>query len=296
MRRAGLDPHWIVVEAGEKSRSMDRVLWLFEQIRRRQHPTWTTLLAVGGGVVIDLVGMVASLLGNGTAWAAIPTSLTGQAHPPLDGRVGVSFKGVDRLCGTTHVPRAVLLDEQLLLSLPKRQLQSGFGVLLQRAAARDRALFRYVTDRSAALLAREPEALAYVSQHSAALTPGRLGPEILEPGAPLQVLVRKLDRSRNHGECAALGLAFAVEVSTALGFLEAEEGDEILESLKAFHLPTNPASYLNEDAAAALDWGRPPHKNRVPVVVLTRVGQAKVASVHTNDLVDLTTRLVRGER
>ncbi len=252
------------------------------------------MLAVGGGVVVDLVGVTASLLGYGTQWAAIPTSLTAQAHPPVDGRVGVSLKGVDRLMGATHAPCAVLLDEELLQTLPKRQLQSGFGVILQRTAARDRALFRYVADRSQGLLDRDPESLAYVCQRSAALTPGRLGPEVLEPGAAFQALVRGLDRSRNHGETAALGLAFAVEVSTALGFLEADEGEEIISTLRAFHLPINPASYLSEEAAAALDWGRPPHKNRVPVVVLTRVGQAKVASVHTNDLLDLTTRLVRG--
>jgi 3-dehydroquinate synthase len=275
---------------------MDRVLWLFEQMRRRQNPSWTSLLAVGGGVVVDLVGVAASLLGHGMDWAAIPTSLSAQAHPPLDGRVGVTLKGVDRFCGATHAPTAVLLDEALIQSLPKRQLQSGFGVVLQRTAARDRALFRYVADRSAALLARDPESLAYVTTRSAALTPGRLGPEVLEPGAPFQAMVRTMDRSRNHGESAALGLAFAVEVSMALGFLEAQDGDEIMQTLKAFHLPTNPASYLSEDAAAALDWGRPPHKNRVPVVVMTGVGQAKVASVHMNDLVDLTTRLVRGDR
>ena len=296
MRRAGLNPSWIVVEAGERSRSMDRVLFLLDKLGRRQHPGWCNLLAVGGGVVVDLVGFTASLLGHGTAWAAIPTSLTAQANPPLDGRVGVALKGVDRLCGTTHRPHTVLLDDALLLSLPKRQLQSGFGVLLQRTAARDRALFRYATDRSDALLARDGEALAYVTQRSAALTPGRYGPEVLEPGAAVQALVRRLDRSRNHGETAALGLAFAVELSMALGFLDAEEGEEIIKALRAFHLPTNPASYMSADAVAALDWGRPPHKNRLPIVVLTGLGQAKVASVHTNDLLDLTMRLVRGER
>jgi 3-dehydroquinate synthase len=296
MRRAGLDPSWIVVEVGEKSRSMERVLWLLDQLRRRQHPTWTTLLAVGGGVVLDLVGFTASLLGHGTNWSAVPTSLTAQANPPINGRVGVTLKGVDKLLGVTHAPRAVLLDDGLLQSLPKRQMQSGFGVVLQRTAARDRALFRYVAERSELLLARDSETLNYVIQRSAALTPGRLGPEVLEPGAAMASLVRRLDRSRNHGEAAAIGLAFTLELSMAIGALDAEDAEEIRTALKAFHLPSNPAPFLGGDAPALLDWGRPPHKNRVPIVVLERLGQAKLASVHVNDLLDLTTRLVRGER
>jgi 3-dehydroquinate synthetase len=294
-RSAGLSIEWVPIDQGERSHSLERGLEVLERRARKAHPGRVAWLAFGGGVVADLTGVLASLTGHGAPWVLLPTTLTAQADPPRDGHLGVSWKGIPRVIEVHHAPRAVLADPGLLSSLPKRQFQSGLGVVLRKAAARDRALFRYVGSRETDLAARDPEALAYVVQHAGVLTTGSaeagMGGDGLRPGRVFAEVVQRLDRTKNYGEAAALGLVFAADLSVTHGFLDAEERDEIVETLKRFHLPTGTEKYLGPDQEPLFDWGIP-ERGRVPVLVLERIGRAKGTKVHVNDLATF----VRGGR
>lgn len=282
LRGAGLDPAWIIVDAGERSRSMERLVDLLTARRtRKEHGA--PLVALGGGVVADLTGALAALTDHGSPWVVVPTSLTAMADPPRDGRVGLALKGIPEGVALTHPPLAVLLDPSLLASLPKRQVQSGMGVVLRRAAARDKMLFRYAVDRAEAVAARDAETLAYLVEHVAALTPGRDGHELLRPGAPLAALVQRLDRARNHGEAAAVGLAMIADLSVAHGFLDPTEREELVSGLRVHHLPFTGERFLDPEIAPLLEWGTSV-RGRVEVTVLEGIGRARVAKLHVNDL------------
>jgi 3-dehydroquinate synthase len=244
-------------------------------------------LAFGGGVVADLTGLLAALTGHGAPWLLVPTTLGAQADPPRDGRLGVTWKGVPGVVEAHHPPRAVLADATFLSSLPKRQHQSGLGVVLRKAAARDRALFRYVGSRETDLSMRDPEVLSYAVRHAAGLTAGAaeavMGPDGLRPGRMFAEVVQRVDRTKNYGEAAALGLVFAADLSVTHGFLDKEERDEIVETLKRFHLPTGTEKYLGPDVEPLFHWGEA-ERGRVPVLVLERIGKAKGTRLHVNDL------------
>ena len=294
-RAVELAVEWIPIEGGERSHSLERALEVLERRLRKAHPDRVGWLGIGGGVVADLTGLLAALSGHGAPWIAMPTSLTAQTDPPRDGRVGVTWKGVPHVVEVHHPPRAVLADPTFLSSLPKRQHQSGMGVVLRKAAARDRALFRYVAARESELAARDPEVLAYVVRHAGALTAGPaegpLGPDGLRPGRVFAEVVQRVDRTKNYGEAAALGLVFAADLSVTHGFLDAEERDEIVEALKRFHLPTGTEKYLGPESEPLFDWGLP-ERGRVPMLVLERIGKAKSTRLHGNDLA----MFVRGGR
>lgn len=294
-RSVGLSVEWIPVEQGERSHSFERVTDVLEHRVRKTHPGRVAWLAFGGGVVADLTGVAAALTGHGSPWVLLPTTLTAQADSPRDGRVGVTWKGVPHVVDMHHPPRAVLADPAFLSSLPKRQYQSGMGVVLRKAAARDRALFRYVSSREADLAARDVEALAYAVRHASTLTAGAaeaaLGSDGLRPGRLFAEVVQRLDRTKNYGEAAALGLVFAADLSVAHGFLDAEERTEIVEALKSFHLPTGTEKFLGPEMEPMFDWGLP-ERGRVPVLVLERIGKSKGTRLHVNDLA----MFVRGGR
>jgi 3-dehydroquinate synthetase len=286
-RSVELPVEWQPIDAGERSHSFERALEVLDSRLRKAHPGRVAWLAIGGGVVADLAGVVASLTGYGAPWVQIPTSLTAQADPTRDGRVGLTWRGVPRVVEALRPPRAVLADPAFLATLPKRQHQSGLGVVLRKAASRDRALFRYVASREAQLAAREPEVLAYLVHHAAALTAGPaegpLGPDGLRPGRLFAEVVQRVDRTKNYGEAAALGLVFAADLSVVNGFLDPAERDELVDTLKRFHLPTGTEKYLGVDREPLFDWG-PAERGRVPVVVLERLGKAKSTRLHVNDL------------
>jgi 3-dehydroquinate synthetase len=285
--------HWIVVEPGERSRSMDRVLELVDRIRSLGRHRLAPLLAVGGGAIADLVGFTAAILGGGRPYGIVPTSLTAQLEFPHSGEVGVSHRGLPDWLAVTHPPRVVLVDPGLLETLPRRQQKGGFGVLLRIAAARDQALFRYAAERVEALEAGDPEALAYVVPNAASLRTsnrrGALPPELLQPGHSFATAVRAIDRGRTYGEAAALGLMFAARMSCALGYLDPDDRSELEDVLRSFHLPTSLDSFLGGDLMPLL--GMPEGVNRVPFVVLERIGRARLARVHRNDVENMT----RGE-
>jgi 3-dehydroquinate synthase len=291
LKAAGLDPAFLAVAPGERSHCLERALELVSEVRRLDRKRSGALLALGGGVIADLTGFTAGMLYGGMPWALVPTSLTAQVDPPLEGRVRVSGQGIPGLLGLHWPPLAVLLEPAYLEWLPARQLKSGLGVVLRAAAGRDRALFRYVTSHAEQAADKDPATLAYFVEHALGLRTAAasmgLPPALLRVGEPFAQAFERLDRTRNHGEAAALGLAAVADLSVTLGFLEAAERDEIREGLKRNHLPWEPGKYLNEDLVPLLEWAEPPWRGRVSLAVLERTGHARLEKIHLNDMINL---------
>ena len=199
--------------------------WLFEARAERGD----LIIALGGGVIGDLVGFVAATYMRGLRWAQIATTLLAQVDSSIGGKVGVDLPGGKNLVGAFHPPSLSLLDIDLLASLPPRQLTAGWAEVIKHGAILDAKFFQLLEDQlhdlsdpSLLLLAvhRCVEIKAGVVQQDpfdrslrAILNYGHTIAHAIEASTGYQRYL--------HGEAVAIGMAGAAAIGRRLGLIDA---------------------------------------------------------------------------
>lgn len=150
----GIEAHIVVFSGGEVSKTMDAWLGLLREldtfpIHRRDEP----IIAIGGGVLTDVVGFAASSYRRGVPHIKVPTTLMGYIDASVGIKTGVNFNGHKNRIGSFEPPRRVLLDRSLLRTLPRRHLRNGVCEIIKLAVIKDAELFGLLEQFGAAGLA-----------------------------------------------------------------------------------------------------------------------------------------------
>ena len=135
------EPVILTVEAGEGSKSMETFGRLLETMLDHGFSRKDCVVAVGGGVVGDLSGFAASAYMRGIDFYNIPTTLLSQIDSSIGGKTAINFGGVKNIVGAFYQPKKVLIDPDLLKTLPKRQISNGLAEAVKMAMTSDRVLF-----------------------------------------------------------------------------------------------------------------------------------------------------------
>ena len=135
------EPVILTVEAGEGSKSMETFGRLLETMLDHGFSRKDCVVAVGGGVVGDLSGFAASAYMRGIDFYNIPTTLLSQIDSSIGGKTAINFGGVKNIVGAFYQPKKVLIDPELLKTLPKRQISNGLAEAVKMAMTSDRVLF-----------------------------------------------------------------------------------------------------------------------------------------------------------
>jgi len=129
------------VEAGERSKGMETFGRLLQTMLDHGFSRKDCVVAVGGGVVGDLSGFAASAYMRGIDFYNIPTTLLSQIDSSIGGKTAINFGGVKNVVGAFYQPKKVLIDPDLLQTLPKRQISNGLAEAVKMAMTSDRVLF-----------------------------------------------------------------------------------------------------------------------------------------------------------
>jgi len=208
------------------------------------HGRKSFVIALGGGVVGDLAGFVASVFYRGVPFVQVPTTIVAQVDSSVGGKTGVNIAEGKNLVGAFHQPKLVLIDPAMLSTLPGREYREGYAEVIKHAAIRDAAMFPLLEDLNpseneppAELIARNVAIKARVVEEDEQETSGtrallNFGHTIghgIEASVPYGELL--------HGEAISLGIRAAVYLSEKHSGLSQEDGQQILKLLKAFELP-----------------------------------------------------------
>ena len=134
-------PVIVTLEQGEDSKSLENFGKLMQVMLDHGFSRKDCVVAVGGGVVGDLAGFAASAYMRGIDFYNIPTTLLSQIDSSIGGKTAINFGGVKNIVGAFYQPKAVLIDPQLLATLPRRQLASGLAEAVKMALIWDKELF-----------------------------------------------------------------------------------------------------------------------------------------------------------
>ena len=264
------------------------------------------VVALGGGVVGDVAGFAAATYMRGIPFIQIPTTLIAQTDAAIGGKTGVNLAHGKNLVGAFHQPRRVLIDTETILTLPERELTSGWCECVKQGAAGDRSLFKKTTrfleqaDRDA-LVSDEMENL--IRSHcafKASIVSGdeREAPDrtdhrsrrILNFGHTTGHALEAVTAFRRfrHGEAVGHGMLVAGEISKNLGLLPATEL-ELLRHAVRLCGPLPGASNLDEgDIIRSLRRDKKSVAGKVKWVLLERIGRARII-----DQREITPRLLR---
>jgi 3-dehydroquinate synthase len=190
------------------------------------------IVAVGGGVVGDVVGFVAASYLRGVALVHVPTTLVSQVDSSIGGKTGVNLREGKNLVGAFYPPRLILTDPAVLRTLPDREFRGGLAEVIKHSIIADAKMFAYLEHNMAKILRRDPAALEYLIRRNATIKARVVTKDERESG-PREVLnfghtfAHALEsttkyRRYQHGEAVAWGMMAAALLAHEIGVCSAD--------------------------------------------------------------------------
>ena len=162
LSESGVAVELVVVEPGETSKSVETVDALWHKLLALGADRKTVVVAVGGGVIGDLAGFVAATFARGLALVQVPTTLLAQVDSSVGGKVGVNLPGAKNMVGAFWQPLGVLIDTDVLATLPPREYRAGLAEVVKYGVILDAEFFAYLEGSVAGLVERHPDVLRHV--------------------------------------------------------------------------------------------------------------------------------------
>lgn len=254
----------LIIEGGERAKnSYFHVSEIQSHVERYHIDRHSYVIAVGGGALLDVVGLAAATAHRGVRHVRIPTTTLSQDDSGVGVKNGINSFGKKNFIGTFTPPFAVINDFDLLASLPPRDRRAGYVEAVKVALIRDGAFFNTIERDAEKLAAFEPEAMHRLIFRSAELHLNHIAtsgdPFEFGSARPLDFghwAAHKLEQLSEyrirHGEAVAVGIALDVVYSRDLGFLDAVSAERILVLLERLGFELFVNELLHEDSLGAL--------------------------------------------
>lgn len=282
----------LVLPAGEGSKSWTGLArlteWLIgEGVERSDH-----VVALGGGVIGDLVGFACSIVKRGCTFVQVPTTLLAQVDSSVGGKTAINVAAGKNLIGAFHQPALVLIDPATLATLPRRELGAGYAEVVKYGLIDDAAFFAWCEANGAALLAGDGDARHKAIAHSVTAKARIVAADERETqdirallnlghsfGHALEAETGYSDRLL-HGEAVAAGMVLAHQFSAANGLCPPEDAARVRDHLASVDLPHSLASAGINSGGAALAAHMAHDKKvrggKLPLILTRGIGQSFV--------------------
>jgi 3-dehydroquinate synthetase len=248
----GVETHIMTLAVSESTKTMRSVFDVVDGIdsfgiSRRHEP----IIAVGGGVLLDIVGLAASLYRRSTPYIRVPTTLMGIVDAGIGAKTGVNYSSYKNRLGSYYPPKVVFLDPTFLATLEPRQLSNGLAEILKMALVKDRRLFELLEEHGKRLIENRfqvSEAAEEVLQRSIHAMLEELQPNLWEeqlerlvdyghtfsPSLEMRALPSLL-----HGEAVTIDMALSTAISVGRSLISKADADRVLDTMRALRLPTS---------------------------------------------------------
>ncbi len=286
---AGIASAVEVLPPGESTKSWAMLEKLTDALLTYGVERSDTIVALGGGVIGDLVGFAASILKRGCRFVQIPTTLLAQVDSSVGGKTAINSRAGKNLVGAFHQPVHVLIDPTTLDTLPPRELRAGYAEVIKYGLIDDPAFFAWCESDGAKLLAGDPAARLHAITTSVAAKARIVGEDERETsgrrallnlghtfGHALEAETGFSDKLL-HGEAVAAGMALAFRFSAAQGLCPPEDAARVTAHIAAAALPaTLRAAHVDTSGAklvAHMLHDKKMAGGRLPFLLARGIGQ-----------------------
>jgi len=232
LEKQGVSAISVVLPDGEQFKNWETLNLVFDALLGAHCERGTTLVALGGGVVGDMGGFAAACYQRGMPFIQVPTTLLSLVDSSVGGKTAINHPLGKNMIGAFYQPKAVLADIGTLDTLPDRELKAGLAEVIKYGLIRDLEFFSWLELHIDSILARDPEAVTFAVHRSCANKAEVVAADERETGERALLNLghtfgHAIETGMGygkwlHGEAVAAGTLIAAELSSQLGWLDAE--------------------------------------------------------------------------
>jgi 3-dehydroquinate synthase len=275
----------LTIPSGESHKTRENWALLTDQMLAKKYGRDTVVIALGGGVVGDLAGFVAATFMRGIPVVQIPTTLVAMVDASIGGKTAVDTPAGKNLVGAFHPPAAVLVDPQLLATLPLREMRAGFAEIVKHGVIADGVYLREVaseasemlsaggsaSDRMLSLIVRSVEIKAEIVSRDEREEGLR---KTLNFGHTIGHAIELVSGySLLHGEAVAIGMVLESRLAEQIGVAKAGTAATIVKALQSAGLPTDlPTGFQSEEVIEAMKSDKKGVSGKTRFALPLRVG------------------------
>ncbi len=248
----------------------------------------STIVAIGGGTVGDLAGLIASTVLRGINFILIPTTLLSQVDSSIGGKNGINTSYGKNLIGTFYQPNQVLIDINFLKSLSKKQLKSGYAEIVKHAIINDLNFFKWLDINYSKILNLEKKVIIYAIFKSIKIKSKYVSSDTEEVlfnnnsramlnfghtfGHALETFYKY--KKLTHGEAISIGMVVASKLSNKIGTLKQEDLNKIINHFDKVNLPIHDINIKNEKILKIVLKDKKNLSQKINLILIRKIGQA----------------------
>lgn len=285
----GLKNCQVVLPDGERFKTLQVLEQIYSGMLENLCDRRTTLLALGGGVVGDMGGFAASSYQRGVNFIQIPTTLLSMVDSSVGGKTGVNHPLGKNMIGAFYQPQCVLIDTDTLSTLNDRELSAGLAEVIKYGLIGDPEFLDWLTENMSALMARDPDALAYAILRSCQNKATVVAEDEREAGRRALLNLghtfgHAIESGMGygnwlHGEAVATGTVMAAELSQKMGWLSDDDLAAVKHIFVQAKLPIEPPAELSaDDFIKYMSRDKKVQDGVMSLVLLRQLGEATLTS------------------
>ena len=273
----------VVIEGYEKSKSLEVYASVCEELINLGITRSELLIALGGGVIGDLVGFISATLYRGVPFVQIPTSLLAQVDSSIGGKTGIDFNNHKNIIGAFNQPQLVLIDPKMLKTLPLRELKNGYAEMVKHALINSKKLFNLLLENKLNVTSEIIYENLLIKRHHVIndeydndirmkLNFGHTFGHIIE-----------LKTGSLHGEAVIDGMLCAIDYAIDKGLLTQSVKEEVLKLYNELELEYHVYDY--HEFLSDVKYDKKNIAKTVNLILITEIGNSIIYPVRQEELV-----------
>jgi len=278
----GLAVTMITVAAGEATKNMETALSVMKKLLELGTDRTSVIIALGGGVIGDLTGFIASVFMRGISYIQIPTTLMAQVDSSIGGKTAVDLPEGKNLVGTFNQPQAIYIDLKFLETLSDKEMKNGLAEIIKAGIIEDISLFNMLETQTEAIKSRDQTVLTSLVEKACRVKKGIVELDerekglrrILNFGHTLgHALEAESGYGMSHGEAVSIGMVAAARIAEKIYDLPTADRERIEALIAAIGHPTTiPASMSTDGILGRLKMDKKKVGDTVHFVLIKKIG------------------------
>jgi 3-dehydroquinate synthase len=282
LKEMGLKVDQIEIPAGEASKDIQTIFSIIHRMIELGADRTSALIALGGGVVGDITGFVASIYMRGIPYIQVPTTLLAQVDSSIGGKTAIDLPHGKNILGTFHQPKGVFIDLAFLKTLPPREFGNGLAEIVKCGIIDDPELLSLLEKEAEAIKNRDMILLEKIIARTCGIKKGIVEIDEMDKGLRRilnfghtigHAIEAESGYSISHGEAVSVGMVAAANISDRLKYLPSEDRERILSLIRAIGLPDRiPPTLSTDGVSSRIKRDKKKEGDAVRFVLLKKIG------------------------
>ena len=296
LKSSGFEVTPVLIPDGEEHKNLNTLATIYDRLIGERFERKSCILALGGGVVGDIAGFAAATYLRGVPYVQVPTTLLAQVDSSVGGKTAVDHRDGKNLIGAFYQPKLVLIDVEVLPTLPRRELVAGLAEVIKYGIIDDPALFRLLEQNIDKLIALDHDLLIRVIGTSCAIKAKVVEQDereddyraVLNFGHTLGHALEAATRYTQflHGEAVGVGMAKAAAISSRLGFCDPKTLERVRNLIVQAGLPVEiPSGVSRQDLIQGMEVDKKSAAGKVKFVMCAGIGTTRFHSLAPQEII-----------